>query len=212
MRSVAQEEDRAVPPPVGDLRAEGVLGTAQQLEVVGVDGAQPRREQGTQRREVGVGGGCLAGPQAELPPVAVLSDPHERGRALRIADLVDAVPVPQVGRGADVDHQPLLTGREVHHVGADALPDPAPRAVAAEDEVGGNRLLPPGGHVGERDGGAGRARGHVGHLDAAAQRDLGVVGEAGAQQLLQLRLVEHVGLGIPVHPGGPVAPELGERP
>ena len=54
--------------------------------------------------------------------------------------------------------------------------------------------------------------GDVGDLDVAAQADRGLVLEVGAQQVLELGLVEHVGLRVPVPAVVAGAVEDGEDP
>jgi hypothetical protein len=58
---------------------------------------------------------------------------------------------------------------------------------------------------------AGFVLGDVGDLGIAAQLDIWTLGQVGAQQLLQLGLVEHVGLREAVPAAGRVAVELCQR-
>ncbi len=95
---VAEQEDAAAPPAVGELGAEGVLGDADQFESSSATRADPRRDQRPQRVEgVEVVGG-LAGQQPELPAVAGLADAHVGARADGVAHLVHALPLVEVGR------------------------------------------------------------------------------------------------------------------
>ena len=86
-------------------------------------------------------------------------------------------------------------------------------AVAAEDVVGVDDMLSPVGAVDEGDPDTAIAIvGDVGDLDVAPQFCARVALEVGAQQRLELRLVEHVGLREAVHAAGGVAVEFGQHP
>ena len=112
---VAEQEDVVAPPAVGDLRPEGVLGDAEQVELVVGRPRGPRRDERFESGEASIVVGGLAGQQPELPAIAGIADTHVGARADRVAQLVHAVPLVEVGVGGDVDDQPALLELQVAH-------------------------------------------------------------------------------------------------
>ena len=137
--------------------------------------------------------GGFAGGQAELPAVAGVADAHVGRRADRVADLVHALPLGEVGVGVHVDHEPALGEPQVPHGGADRGPHDAVGAVAAQHVLGVDLLRSVDEHPHPRS-----VLGHAGDLGAAAERDGAVLLEVGAQDRLEVGLVEHVRLGVAV--------------
>ena len=176
-----------------------VLRDAHQLELVARDALDPRSDEGLEGFDGLEVGGGLALEEAELPAVAGLADAHVRRGALGVAELVHAFPLVELDRAVHVDHQPALLELEVLHRRADRRAHHAVGAVAAQDVGGQHGLVLAGEPVGEVHPDAALAvLGDVGDLDVAAQADRGLVLEVGAQQVLELGLVEHVGPRVPV--------------
>ncbi|MDT5070681.1 MAG: hypothetical protein QOH82_1, partial [Mycobacterium sp.] len=74
MCGVAEEEDAATPPVVGNLRAECVLADAHQFELIDAGILDPWLDQRAECIEGAEVGGRLVVEQTELPPVARLAD------------------------------------------------------------------------------------------------------------------------------------------
>ena len=103
MRGVSEDEDIAASPPVGDLRTERVLGDPQQRQVAVRKVGSPGRDEWPQCGQGAEVIGAFVGEQLKLPSIAGLSDAHAGARANRIAHLVHALPLAQVGVGAHID-------------------------------------------------------------------------------------------------------------
>jgi hypothetical protein len=112
---VTEEEDVAVSPAVRQLRPEGVLRHAQELQLVARDGLDPGSDERLESFNGLEVGGCLALEEAELPAVAGVPDPHIRRSPVRVADLVHAFPLVELDHAGHVDHQPALLELEIFH-------------------------------------------------------------------------------------------------
>ena len=213
MGCVAQEEHVAVSPAVRQLGPEGVLRHAPEHQPVARDALDPRPDEGQERFDRLEVGGGLTRKQPELPAVTRLADPHVRRCALGVADLVHALPLVELDRAVHVDHEPALLEVQVLHRGADRGSHHAVGSVAAQDVRRQHGLVLAAEPVGEvHPHPAPTVLGDVGDVDVPAQRDRGLVLEVGAHQLLELGLVEHVGLGVAVPPVVAVPVEHREHP
>ena len=204
---VAEEKDVAVAPVVGQLRAEVVLRDAHKVQPVARDPLDPGSDQGLDGLDGLEVSGGLAVQEAELPAVAGLADAHVGRGALGVAQLVDTFPLVELDLAVDVDDQPALLEVEVFHGRADRRAHHTVGSVTAQD-VGGQHGLGLGGEpVGEvHPDPALAVLGDIGDLDVGAQGDRGLVLEVGAEQVLELGLVEHVRLwvAVPTLVAGPV--------
>jgi hypothetical protein len=211
VRGITEQEDPPVAPAVGELGAEGVLGDPDDLQFGGGDVRRPRGDKRMQPGQAGVVGRGFPWRQPEFPPVAALPDPHERAGPARVADLMHAFPLADIGIGGHVDDEPALREVQVLHGGADAGPDQAAGSVAAQHVLREDSAGLAGGRVGDVDSYATLVLGQGYYLAAPAQGDGVVPGEAGAQDSLELRLVEHVRLRVAVLAVGGVPRELGQH-
>jgi hypothetical protein len=126
---------------------------------------------------------------------------------------MDALPLVELDRAGHVDDKPALIEVEVVHRGADRGAHHAVGSVAAQNVGGQHRVVFTGDPVGEVDANPALAiLGDVGDLDVAAQHDRCLVLEVGAQQLLEVGLVEHVGSGVAVATVVTVTVEHREHP
>ena len=151
VRGVAEDEHVATAPAVRHLRAERVLGDAHELQLFWRNAFHPRPDQRVERRHGAVVVGRLVRQESELPPVAGIADPHVGGRSMRVADLVDALPLVQLRGRRHIDHQPTLLKLQVLHAGADRCADQAVGAVAAEQISRLHPVLLAADPIGERD-------------------------------------------------------------
>ncbi len=212
MGGIAEKEDIAAAPALRDLGPEGVLGDANEFELIVTDLAGPRRDERPQRAHRPEVVGRLAGEQPKLPAIAHIADLHEGPRSMGITELMDAGPLTQVSRGGDVDYQPALVKSQVAHRDSDAGSDQAVGAVAAQHVIGGHGVGVTVCPVAEGDAGASRSEvDEVGDFDIAFQRSQRVALQVRAQQRLELRLVEHIGLGMAVARSRGVTLEFGEH-
>ncbi len=210
---VAEQEHPPVAPAVGQAGPEGVFGQPHQPQPADRDVAGPRGDQRVQPGRVAEVVPALPGQQPELPAVPGRADPHVRAGPVRVAQLVYAVPLGQVGVGVHVDDQPALLQVQVLQAAADRGPDHAVGAVAAEHVLGQDRLAAAGDPVADLDPHpAGAVLDHVGDLAVAADGHRRIAGQVRAEDALQHRLVEHVRLGVPVPAGRGAPPELGQHP
>ncbi len=132
------------------------------------DPGGPWRDQRSQRIQSAEIVGAFAGQQPELPPVAGRSDAHVGSRANRVAHLVHALPLLQVGVAGDVDNQPALLEVQIPHGRADLVAHHAVGAIAAQQVVGLDLVNVAVGAVGERDAYAISAVGQLGDLGVTA--------------------------------------------
>ena len=73
---------------------------------------------------------------------------------MRVADLVNATPLPQIFTRINIDHQPALLEAQVPHPCSDVFAHQAVCAVAAQQIVAPQAVLTAIGAIGERDAGA----------------------------------------------------------
>jgi hypothetical protein len=209
---VAEDEDVVAPPAVGQLRPERVLGDPDDLQPLGRDAFHPWPQQRVEARHRAEISGGFAAKKAELPPVPRLSDPHERGRAMRVAYLLHAVPLVEVGASRDIDDEPTLLKLQVFQTRTDRGAHHAVGAVATEQVVRLDVVLATAYPVGVSDPDALRIdRRDVGHLRVGPQRGVRISLEIRPQQRLQFGLVEHVRPRESVNAFGCVAAELCEH-
>ena len=199
-------------PAVGELGPEGVLRHADDVQVLERCRRGPRCDQRVQVGDVAVVVGGLGGVEPELPAVAGPADAHEGRGAPAVAHLVGPLPLAQIAGGVHVDDQPALLEPQVEHVCADGGAREAVGAVAAEHVRGQQRLRRPVDPIGQVDPDRTVAvLGEARDLGPAAQRGERVAGEVGAQERLELRLVEHGGLGKAVPAPVGASRELGQH-
>ena len=213
MGGVAEQKDVAPAPPLGDLGAKGVFGDADQRQIRGWNIANPRSDERAQCVEIGEIVCGFDGQHLEFPAVTGVADAHVRRGASRIADLMHALPLTEIGCSCDVDHQPALVELQVAHADADARPRNTVRAVAPEDIGRLDNMLCPIGAIdeGHQDPSLSIV-GDVGDLDVAPQFCARVALEVCAQQRFEVRLVEHVRLREAMHAACRVAVKLGQDP
>jgi len=210
---VAEKEHAAAAPTIGDLRPEGVLGDPQHREPFCGNALHPGPDQRIQRGEGAVVRGGLAGKQPELPAVAFRADPHVGGGPVRVAHLVDAVPLVQFRVSGHIDHQPPLLEPEVFHRRTDGGADQAVGAVAAEDETRLHPALLAGDAVGERHPAPpGPDRDDLGDLGIGPQHRARVALQVRPKQSFELGLIEHTGLRVAIGALGAGTVELRHHP
>ncbi len=210
MRGVPEEEHSPVPPPIRHLRTEGVLGDAHEVERRARGVPQPRAEQRLEGGEVTVVLGALVVVEFELPAVASLTDAHERGRAVRIAELVHALPQAELVRAGDIDDEPPLLGSQRGHPRPQGGAHRAVRSVAPQHRVRRDGAADAGGDVPQDHTRPAVLVDHVDDLDAAAEGHRGGRQHGVAKDPLEFRLIEHVGRWISVRTRIGVAFELGQ--
>ena len=206
---VAEEQHPAHPPPVREPGTEGVLGGPQHLQLRRRH--PPRRDElGHPRRARQLLGGLVRA-HAELPPVTVTRQWQEGRRPPGTADLLDPAPGRDRPRGADVHDEPPVGEPQVVQPAPDGGPHCTARAVAADHGLRAHRFRATRtGQLHADRGGCVRGLVEPGHLGADPEVHQRVADELGAQHPIQVRLVEQVGLRVPMAPGGAVAAELGE--
>jgi hypothetical protein len=166
---VAEQKDPAAPPTVGQRRTERVFGDSDQLQLWGGHLAQPWPNQlgeGVEGREVR---GGLAVTESKLPPVAPVTDAHIGACTVRVAHLMDAVPLAEVSRGRDISDDPALFEREIAHARADSAAHEAAGSVASEYVVGHHEVFGPVISIRVADPDAAVSIGDIGDFDVAAQ-------------------------------------------
>lgn len=104
---------------------------------------------------------------------------------MRVAHLVDSLPLVQVGIGRHVDHEPALLELEIVHRRADRGTDQAVGAVAAQDEARRHPVFLAAGPIGEGNPGAlGPDLDDLGHLRVGTQHRVRMVRQVRPQQPL----------------------------
>ena len=132
---------------------------------------------------------------------------------MRIADLVDALPLVQLCGRRHIDHEPTLLEFQVLHAGADRGADQAVRAVAAEQIPRLHPVLLAADPIGERDlRSVGADLNGFGHLGVAPENGVRVMLQVRPQQRFELRLVEHVRLRVAVGAFGALPVKLRHYP
>lgn len=188
---VAEQEDRADLPALGDVLAEAIDGGAGDLVAVGVDEGRDQLAQAGRRLERG---GVLPRHHHQLDPHLAVRTEADEGGSIRVAHEA-GVREAQRGLGGEAgDREPgLLVARAVH-LDADEPADEAAGAVAAEDEARPHARA--GVARGDLEGGVVVGAGEAAELAAEVDRDAREAPDAVAEDGLEGGLVEEVEGGV----------------